>query len=124
MERTERSHGTSAAGASRPRPRSRRWASFVADEAPRGRVARGLHEEENPRHRVPVECDAQTLLIHLSHADGSGWTTIAVDRATRQWAVPQAPWQIDAASGAYTKLYESNAPEDVAVSRSRRRSSS
>ena len=52
-------------------PRSSR----PADEVPRGRVVQGLHEEENPRHRVRVEYDPRTLLIHLSDEDGAGWTT-------------------------------------------------
>jgi hypothetical protein len=91
---------------SHQRPRRRRWASFVADQVPRGRVGRGLHEEENPRHRLRVEHDAQTLLIHLSDEDGEGWTTIAVDRGTRRWAVAQGPRQIDTATTAYTSLYE------------------
>jgi hypothetical protein len=66
-------------------------------------------------HRVRVEYDSQTLLIHLSDEDGDGWTTIAVDRATRQWTVAQGPRQIDTASGAYNSLYESNEPGGVAI---------
>jgi hypothetical protein len=123
MESAVGSLGLSGARRSRPRRRRRRWAFFVADEAPRGRVVRGLHEEENPRHRVRVEYDSQTVLIHLSDEDGEGWTTIAVDRATRQWAVAQGPRQSDTASGAYTSLYASNDPDGVAISRPRRRPS-
>jgi len=47
----------------------------------------------NPRHRLRVEHDAHTFsstLIQLSDEDGDGRTTIAVDRATREWAVAQA----------------------------------
>jgi hypothetical protein len=66
---------------------------------------RGLHEETNPQHRLRVEHDASTLLIHLSDEDGRGWTTVAVDRATRQWAVGQADRQADTARGAYEALY-------------------
>ena len=34
-----------------PRPASsgRRWTSFVAEDAPPGKVVRGLHEQVNPR---------------------------------------------------------------------------
>jgi hypothetical protein len=97
----------SAAGGKTARPASgrRRWTSFVAGDATPGRVVRGLHEQANPRHRLRVEHDAHTLLVHLSDEDGAGWTTFAVDRATRQWAVAQAPAQIDAARAAYDSLY-------------------
>ncbi len=68
--------------------------------------ARGLHEETNPAHRLRVEQDDHTLLIHLSDEDGRGWTTFAVDRPTRQWAVAQSRRQTDAAQQAYEALYE------------------
>ncbi len=71
-----------------------------------GGPVRGLHEEANPQHRLRVEHDAHTLLIHLSDEDGPGWTTLAVDRATRQWSVAQGRRQTDAASDAYRGLYE------------------
>lgn len=90
----------------RPSTRRRRWTSFVAEESVDGKVVRGLHEQTNPRHRLRVEHDSHTLLIHLSDEDGAGWTTIAVDRATRHWAVTQRPRQSDAARGAYDALYE------------------
>jgi hypothetical protein len=45
------------------------------------------------------------VLIHLSDEDGSGWTTIAVDRATRSWAVVQGRTQSDSARDAYESLY-------------------
>lgn len=88
-----------------PFRRHDKWASFVADATARGRVVRGLHEEQNPRHRLRVEHDARTLLIHLSDEDGDGWTTVAVDRATRRWAVAQRPRQVDAAREAFEALY-------------------
>ena len=75
-----------------------RWTSFVA--AP----PRGLHEEANPAHRLRVEHDNATLLIHLSDEDGPGWTVFAVDRETRRWAVAQARRQRDAAETAYEQL--------------------
>ncbi len=90
----------------RPAARHRRWSSFVADHTASGRVVRGLHEEANPAHRLRVEHDSYTLLIHLSDEDGDGWTTIAVDRATRQWAVAQGFRQTDTAREAYERLYE------------------
>jgi hypothetical protein len=86
---------------SRP-PRSR-WTSFVADrfqERPRA-----LAEEGNPAHRLRVEHNLNTLLVHLSGEDGYGWTVLAVDRATRRWAVAQARRQLDAAAAAYARLY-------------------
>jgi hypothetical protein len=85
-----------------PRPRSGhgRWTSFVAEPP------RGLHEDGNLRHRLRVEHDAHTLLIHLSGEDGDGWMTIAVDRATRRYAVAQERRQSDAARNAYEGLYE------------------
>jgi len=89
-----------------PRPRGRRrWTSFVADET--DGIARGLHEQTNPRHRLRVEHDESTLLIHLSDEDGRGWTTVALDRATRRWAVVQDTRQADTARGAYDELYDS-----------------
>jgi len=68
---------------------------------------RGLHEATNPKHRLRVEHDGHTLLIHLSDEDGTGWTTIAVDRRTRSWAVAQHERQADTARRAYEALYES-----------------
>jgi len=100
---TERTPGRKLA---RPGTRARRWTSFVADEPTPGKAVRGLHEQVNPGHRLRVEHDAHTLLIHLSDEDAGGWTTFAVDRVTRRWAVAQAPRQVDAASQAYDGLYE------------------
>ncbi len=90
----------------RPSTSGRRWTSFVAapssnDDKP----VRGLHEQANPRHRLRVEHDLHTLLIHLSDEDGAGWTTLALDRATRQWAVAQDDRQSDTARRAYDALY-------------------
>ncbi len=67
---------------------------------------RALHETGNPDHRLRVEHDAHTLLIHLSDEDGGGWTTITVDRATRRWAVAQDRRQQDSARKAFDQLYE------------------
>lgn len=53
-----------------------------------------------------MEHDAHTLLIHLSDEDGAGWTTIAVDRATRRRAVAQDDRQADTARGAHDALYD------------------
>ena len=82
----------------RRQERGVRWTSFVGSPA-RGRVVRGLEEEGHPEHRLRVEHNKHTLLIHLSHEDGSGWTTIAIDRPTREWAVAQRGRQVDAAPG-------------------------
>lgn len=66
---------------------------------------RVLHEQGNPAHRLRVEHDRDTLLVHLSDEDGTGWTVMAVDRETRRWAVAQARRQLDAAEDAYARLY-------------------
>lgn len=89
------------AGLARP-PRSR-WTSFVAD--PAQAKPRVLHEEGNPAHRVRVEHNRDTILIHLSDEDGGGWTVLAVDRATRHWAVGEGRRQLDAATDAFDRLY-------------------
>jgi hypothetical protein len=91
----------------RPAGNRGRWTSFVAHADDPTERRRGLHEESNPAHRLRVEHDAHTLLIHLSNEDGHGWTTIAVDRGTRQWAVAQCRVQSDAALQAYEGLYQS-----------------
>jgi len=85
------------------RRRRSRWTSFVAD--PHGDPARTLHEDGNPHHRVRVEHDDGTLLVHLSDEDGAGWTVLAVDRATRRYVVAQARRQVDAAQDAYERLH-------------------
>ncbi len=85
--------------------RRERWSSFVADSADGERPARGLHEIGNPAHRLRVEHNSRTLLIHLSGDDGEGWTTVAVDRGSRRWAVAQGPRQAGTARAAYDALY-------------------
>jgi hypothetical protein len=82
------------------RRRRDRWTSFVADPD----HPRVLHEEGNPAHRARVEHDRAVLLVHLSDEDGNGWTTLAVDRATRRYAVGQAPTQLAAATRAVELL--------------------
>ena len=88
---------------SRRPPARSRWTSFLAD--PREEKPRILHEQGNPGHRLRVEHNRDTLLVHLSDEDGEGWTVMAVDRATRRFAVAQARRQLDAAADAYTRLY-------------------
>ena len=66
------------------------------------RPARG----RQPAAPVRVEHDRRTLLVHLSDEDGSGWTTLAIDRATRVWAVAQEATQRDAAGHAVRALDE------------------
>jgi hypothetical protein len=87
-----------------PRPPRSRWTSFVAD-AGEDRL-RILSEEGNPAHRLRVEHNRDTLLVHLSDEDGQGWTVLAVDRPTRRWAVAQARRQIEAAEQAFGRLYD------------------
>ncbi len=80
--------------------RGQPWTSFVADEP----GARILHEGGNAAHRLRVEHDRRTLLIHLSGEDGGEWTVLAVDRASRAWAVAQGRTQKAAAEQAYRDL--------------------
>ncbi len=85
------------------RPARSRWTSFAADPAePRPRT---LHEDGNAAHRVRVEHNRDTILVHLSGEDGHGWTVLAVDRATRRWAVGEARRQREAAGTAFERLY-------------------
>jgi hypothetical protein len=86
-----------------PRPPASRWTSFVAD--PGEDRPRILSEEGNPAHRLRVEHNRDTLLVHLSDEDGKGWTVMAVDRETRRWVVAQAGRQLEAAQDAYSRLY-------------------
>lgn len=88
------------------RPKRTRWTSFVAAEPDGPGPVRGLHEQANPKHRLRVEHNADTLLIHLSGEDGRGWTTIALDRASRDTAVAHERRQGDAARAAFECLYE------------------
>jgi hypothetical protein len=89
--------------ADRPRARRSAWTSFVAD--PDQERPRILHEEDNPSHRLRVEHNGTTILVHLSDEDDSGWTVLAVDRPSRRYAVAQASRQLDAAKEAHTRLY-------------------
>lgn len=75
---------------------------------PRPRV---LHEEGNAAHRLRVEHNRDTLLVHLSGENGQGWTVLAVDRATRRWAVAQSRRQLDAAKQAFDRLYPGDGQE-------------
>ncbi len=86
-------------GASHAQP----WTSFVADTPGEPRV-RALHEDGNPAHRLRVEHDRRTLLVHLSDEDGRGWTVLAVDRDSRDWAVAQGRTQKGTAERAYNQL--------------------
>jgi len=91
-----------------PRRRGRgRWTSFIADPDGEEPAGRGLHEQSNPRHRLRVEHDNHTLLIHLSDENGGGWTTIAIDRGSRRWTVAQDTRQTDTSRAAYDGLYKS-----------------
>jgi catechol 2,3-dioxygenase-like lactoylglutathione lyase family enzyme len=85
------------------RPPRSRWTSFLAD--PDEVKPRVLHEHGNPDHRLRVEHNRDTLLVHLSDEDGKGWTVLAVDRGTRRCVVAQALRQREAAEEAYARLY-------------------
>jgi hypothetical protein len=65
-----------------------------------------LYEQGNPRHRLRVEHNRSTLLLHLSDEDGQGWTVFGVDRATRRTVVARAARQLDAAKDAFNQLYD------------------
>jgi len=56
-------------------------------------------------HRLRVEHNRETLLIHLSGETREGWLVLAVGRATRRWAVGEARRQIDAPEHAFNALY-------------------
>ncbi len=71
-----------------------------------------LYEDGNPAHRARVEHNRNTILIHLSGEDGHGWTVLAVDRATRRWAVAEGERQRDAAQEAFERLYSQAAEPD------------
>jgi hypothetical protein len=90
---------------SRPETSRGQWSSFVAVEPSSGGKSRALNEEGQPQHRVRVEHDNHTLLIHVSDEDGRSWTTIAVDRATREWAIAQRDVQLEGAVSACNALY-------------------
>ena len=87
-----------------PKPPRSRWTSFI-DTLAKGRAVRGLEEEGNPKHRARVEHNKHTLLVHVSDEDGHGWTTLAIDRGTREWAIAQRSRQQEAAEAAYELLY-------------------
>lgn len=88
----------------KPQTRSRFWTSFIGVPG-KGRAIRGLQEEENPDHRARVVYNKHTLLIHVSDERGPGWTTIAIDRLTREWAVAQRTNQNESAEAACSQLY-------------------
>lgn len=92
-----------ASGSALRRPPRSRWTSFVADRDEQ--KPHVLHEQGNPAYRLRVEHNRDTMLVHLSDEDGKGWTVLAVDRATRRWAVDQALRQLDAAEAAHAQLY-------------------
>ena len=88
-----------------PKPRFNvpRWTSFVATKQ-KGRAIRGLQEEGDPRLRVELTHNRDTLLVHLSDAEGKGWTTLAIDRPSREWAIAQRVRQMDCAEAAHRLL--------------------
>jgi hypothetical protein len=94
-----------ARSSSVPKPPRSRWTSFVGRMA-RGRAVRGLEEEGNPNHRVRVEHNRDTLLVHISGEETHGWTTLAIDRSTREWAIAQRGRQMQAAQAAFDLLYQ------------------
>ena len=73
----------------------------MVDERRRGT----LHEAGNPSHRLRTEHNRDTIFVHLADEDGLGWTSIAVDRATRRVAVAAARTQSEAATEAFELLY-------------------
>ena len=91
----------------KPSRKGARWTSFVGGFV-QGRRVRALAEESNPLHKVRVEHNRDTLLVHISNEDGDGWTTVAIDRSTREWSVAQRRRQLDAASAACSNLYSAS----------------
>ena len=80
-----------------------RWTSFVS-EPDRRRI---LHEDGNDAHRLRVEHDRSRLYVELSGEEGAGpWTVMAVDRASRRYAVAQADTKTRAAEAAARALDE------------------
>jgi len=49
----------------RPPARRKRWTSFVTDDTGLGYIARRLHEQANPSHRLRVEHDDHTEVAPL-----------------------------------------------------------
>lgn len=66
-----------------------------------------LHEDGNEAHRLRVEHDRARLYVELSGEDGaSPWTVLAVDRASRRYAVAQADTKTAATEAAARTLTE------------------
>ena len=66
-----------------------------------------LHEEGNHEHRLRVEHDRSRLYVELSGEEGTGpWTVLAVDRASRRYAVAQAETKTAATQAAADALTE------------------
>jgi hypothetical protein len=65
-----------------------------------------LCDEGNALHRVRVEHDNHTLLVHISDEHGGGWTALALDRATGEWSIAQRDSQLSAATAAHRALYD------------------
>lgn len=83
-----------------------RWTSFLAAAPGRGGQSLTLCERDNPNHRVRVEHDNHTLLVHISDEDGGGWTTVAIDRTSHAWSDAQRDTQLAAATSASEALYD------------------
>lgn len=101
-----------------PKPPRSRWTSFIG-APPKGRAVRGLEEEGNPKHRARIEHNRHTLLVHISDEYGRGWTTLAIDRATREWSIAQRNSQQRAAEAAYELLYAQAGKAQQAVAADR-----
>ena len=81
---------TDARSNSVPRPARSRWTSFVGRYA-RGRAVRGL-DARRTAPKLPtfaVEQDKHTRLARISDENARGWTTLAIDRSTWEWATAQ-----------------------------------
>lgn len=88
-----------------PKPKSLgQWGAFVADPSATDTPARSLHDERHPESHVRVEHDNHTLMIHIRDRD-SNWTTVALDRASQEWALTQRESKGQAAEAAYRSLY-------------------
>lgn len=90
----------------RPATSHGHWQGFVSAAAHQDGPVKSLQEKGNPQHRVRVEFDGHTVFVHLSDEHGAGWTSLAVDRASREWSVAQRDTQSDAAAAAVLALYD------------------
>lgn len=67
---------------------------FEASYGPSRSQPRGGSQSVAPSSCRPQPC---YLLVHVSCEHGHGWTTVAIDRTSREWALAPRRRQLDAA---------------------------